>query len=166
VDDRRALEAITQFLDSIGIAPRARDLGDATFLPGLDIEGGVLLVDRARLTWPGDLLHEAGHIAVTPAKLRPRLSGAIEIDPAVQHADEPVATAWAYAAVMAIGLPAPVLFHVGGYHGKSAGLAFTYASGCYPGIAGLVAAGMALGPAEAAARGVKPYPAMLRWLRE
>jgi hypothetical protein len=166
MDDRRALEAIVQFLDSIGIAARDRDLGDATFLPGLDIDRGVLLIDRARLEWTGDLLHEAGHIAVTPAALRPQLCGAIEADPAVEHADEPVATAWAYAALTAIGLPAQLLFHAGGYHGKSAGLAFTYASGCYPGIAGLVATGMAIGPAEAAARGVKPYPAMLRWLRE
>jgi hypothetical protein len=38
------------------------------------VNGG-LVYDWERLTWPGDLLHEAGHIAVIPAALRPTIGG-------------------------------------------------------------------------------------------
>lgn len=160
------VDAIAGFLAAIGITMRERDLREDTFLPGIAIEAGALLVDRTRLTWPGDLLHEAGHIAVTPPAPRARLWGRVAPDSAGDHDDEPMVTAWAFAALTAIGLPPTVLFHEGGYHGKSASLAFTYSNGCYPGVAGLVAAGMALEPAAAAARGAQPYPRMLRWLRE
>ena len=33
-------------------------------LPGLAIEHGAILVDEQRLSHPGDILHEAGHLAV------------------------------------------------------------------------------------------------------
>lgn len=42
------------------------------------------------------------------------------------------ATAWAYAAVTHPGIDAKVLFHEGGYDGKSQGLLFTYGCGVYP----------------------------------
>lgn len=164
---RRASEtrAITAFLEAIGIPVEARTLDPQTFLPGVTIEAGRVLYDPARLRWPGDLLHEAGHLAVMPAAARASLAGAVDVE-AAPHAGEAEATAWAFAAVKAIGLPMEALFHEGGYHGKSGRLAFTYASGCYPGAAGLVAAGMALAVREAAAAGLPPYPAMLRWLRD
>lgn len=161
-----ALEAITAFLDSIGLPLQERRLKGPTFLPGIAIERGTLVYDRERLTWPGDLLHEAGHIAVTPPALRPRLSDNIEPELLATHGEEPEATAWAFAAITAIGLHPSILFHSGGYHGKSERLVFTYLSGVYPGVAGLVAAGLTLTPAEATAQGVQPYPAMRRWLRE
>lgn len=159
------VEAIAAFLESVGIPVEERALAAATFLPGVTIEAGRIVYDPARLQWPGDLLHEAGHLAVTPAAMRPQLSGAVEAEPA-PHAGEPEATAWAYAAIRALGLDPAVLFHAGGYRGKSAALIRTYGFGSYPGLAGLAAVGMALGPREAAARGVPAYPAMLRWLRD
>jgi hypothetical protein len=158
-------DRILAFLTAIGIeieseleVARGEELG-SEFLPGVAIRGGRLRVDRGRLTWPGDLLHEAGHIAVTPAALRSSLSG--ELATAAPHAGEIEATAWAYAAVVALGLDARVLFHEGGYRGHSEGLVRTYSLGVYPGAAGLVAAGMARGRGEAG----EPYPAMVRWLR-
>ncbi|MGB7019857.1 MAG: hypothetical protein WBD80_11725, partial [Xanthobacteraceae bacterium] len=73
---------------SIGIEVRAATLIEPTFLPGLDIRHGAILADEARLTYPGDILHEAGHIAVAvrrnamrrrcrraPATSSPRLPG-------------------------------------------------------------------------------------------
>jgi len=160
------LAAIVAFLESIGMAVEARSLGPDTFLPGVTIEQGAVLYDPERLEWPGDLLHEAGHIAVAPPHLRPSLSDRIPPELLGPHAGEPEATAWAFAATVAIGLPVEVLFHGGGYHGRSAGLAFTYSHGVYPGLAGLAACGMALGPAHAAQAGASPFPAMVRWLRE
>lgn len=160
------LDAIAGFLASIGIPLEARGLDASTFLPGVTVEGGAIVYDPARLTWPGDLLHEAGHIALTSPGARHTLSGRIAPELQELHADEPEVTAWAFAAIMAIGLHPSVLFHPGGYHGKSEGLIFTYMNGVCPGVGGLVAAGMVLTPAQAAAAGLRPYPSMLRWLRE
>ena len=160
------VQTITTFLASIGIPLEARRLDSPTLLPGVTIEHGTLLYDSSLLTWPGDLLHEAGHIAVTPASQRRLLSDTIPPELLAPHAGEPEATAWAFAAITALGLHSSVLFHSGGYQGKSEGLILTFTSGGYPGAAGLVAAGMALSPSQAAARGARPYPSMLRWLRE
>lgn len=41
-----------------------------TLLAGIAIREGVIIVDAEKLSYPGDLLHEAGHIAVTPAHKR------------------------------------------------------------------------------------------------
>ena len=58
-------ERLAAFIRGIGIDVRAATLKEKTFLPGLEISHGALLVDEARLSHPGDLLHEAGHLAVT-----------------------------------------------------------------------------------------------------
>ncbi len=165
-DTGHALDTIVDFLTAVGLAPVETVFEQATLLPGVDIGGGRLLLDRARLVWPGDLLHEAGHIAVTPAALRHILSGALDDDATPPHAGEAEATAWAYAALVATGLPPEVLFHGGGYHGASPSLIFTYTTGVYPGAAGLCAAGMAATPAEARSQGLPAYPQLRRWLRE
>ena len=94
------------------------------------------------------------------------LSDTIPPELLAPHAGEPEATAWAFAAITALGLHPSVLFHSGGYQGKSEGLILTFTSGGYPGAAGLIAAGMALATSQATARGARPYPSMLRWLRE
>ena len=155
-------ERILDFLRSVGIPLEERAITGETLLPGVEIREGRLIVDRERLVWPGDLLHEAGHLALVPSELRDRISGDL---PDIPHAGEAEATAWAWAATVAIGLEPGILFHEGGYHGKSRRLAFTYSAGCWPGAAGLAAAGMTLLPADAAQSGASAYPAMVRWLR-
>ena len=157
---------ILQFLREIGLDVLEAPLDDSCFLPGVQIRAGALIVDRARLQWPGDLLHEAGHLAVLPAALRPLQSGALHDCELVPHAGEAEAMAWAYAAACAIGLPAEELFHDGGYHGQSAGLIMTFSLGVYPGLHGLMQGGLAHGAAQAQALGTVAYPQMLRWLRE
>lgn len=163
-------ERIVRFLATIGIDIVESSLAGPTLLPGVTIDRGRLVVDYATLAWPGDLLHEAGHIAIAPAAHRSRLgANADELDTSDAgevDAGEVEATAWAWAASVAIGLAPEVLFHDGGYHGKSERLIFTFTSGCYPGAAGLSAAGMTLVGADAKARGIAPYPHMVRWLRE
>lgn len=159
------LDPIVAFLREIGIPIREDTIPEETFLPGLCISHGTLLFDRALLKWPGDLLHEAGHVAVTPAaqrhQLDDRLSGEIE----APHAGEIEATAWSFAAAAHLGLPLSELFHSGGYRGCGDRLIFTFSSGCYPGAAGLAAAGMTVTGAAALAAGVPPFPHMQRWLR-
>jgi hypothetical protein len=139
---------------------------DDGFLPGIRIERGVLMVDEARLEYPGDLLHEAGHIAMAPAKLRPSLSGAVDVPGLDMASLEVAAVAWSYAAAVALGIDPAEVFHGGGYGGKSAGLLATFGVGVYPGAHLLEAAGLTATPARAETLGVEPYPHMLRWLRD
>lgn len=160
------IDRIVAFLRGIGLSVREGEVGDSAFLPGLRIEAGGLVFDRDRLTWPGDLLHEAGHIAVTPPAHRARLPDALEELSAFAQGGEAEATAWAWAASVALGLDPAVLFHEGGYHGRSAGLVTTFSLGVYPGSQGLVRAGMTTFEPQARALGVPPYPHMIRWLRD
>jgi hypothetical protein len=159
------LEAITGWLDGVGIPVTAGPLADDTFLPGLTVSHGALLVDPSRLAWPGDLLHEAGHIAVAPRDVRGLLGGSMDL-PGVDMAQlEWGAIAWSYAAALAIGIDPTEVFHGGGYRGHSPGLLRTFAVGAPIGVHVLEAAEMAAGPRLAAELGVEPYPHMLRWVR-
>jgi hypothetical protein len=161
-------ERIAAWLRAVGIEVGEAALGEAaTFLPGIAVREGVLLVDGARLTWPGDLLHEAGHIAVAPPALRPLLGGAMAAPPGADMAQlEWGAIAWSYAAALDIGIDPVEVFHGGGYRGHSPGLLRNFAVGAPIGLHVLEEAGMACGPRLAAERGVPAYPAMLRWLRD
>ena len=65
---------IVVFLKEIGLEVISTNISCETFLPGILVDQGKLLIDENRLLWPGDLLHEAGHLAVVPARLRSTLS--------------------------------------------------------------------------------------------
>lgn len=155
---------ILVFLQEIGLAVAEAPVPSDSFLPGLRIVQGSLQVDLGQLRWPGDLLHEAGHLAVVPAALRATMDDALAELPPVPHGGEIEATAWAWAALQHLGLPSDVLFHDGGYHGRAQGLRTTFELGVYLGAAGLVSAGLAATPAQASA-GSAPYPHLLAWLR-
>lgn len=58
------------FIADIGIETRFEKLFETTFLPGLSIKDGILLIDEDHLQYPGDILHEAGHLAVVPINER------------------------------------------------------------------------------------------------
>ena len=160
------IEILVDFLNGIGICAQEGAVPADSFLPGLRIVDGRLIYDRIALRWPGDLLHEAGHIATVPAALRAGLNDALADALASPHGGEAEATAWAFAALTHLHLPLSVLFHDGGYRGNSAGLMLTYSAGVYLGCHGLVQAGMALNAADAARAGVQPYPHLIRWLRQ
>ncbi|PZO10615.1 MAG: hypothetical protein DCF27_02655 [Lysobacteraceae bacterium] len=160
------INLIVAFLRNLGLGVDEGEVPDNTFLPGLRITAGAIVFDRRKLHWAGDLLHEAGHLAMTPSTRRGALSDDLADQENETHAGEAEATAWAYAATVALGLTPDVLFHPGGYHGKSQALIATYGAGVYPGCRGLSEAGMALIGEAARLRGLPPYPHMLRWLRE
>lgn len=160
------LARIVAFLRDIGLDVREGPVADAAFLPGVEVRGGRIVYDPARLAWPGDLLHEAGHIAITPAARRGELPGLLEGLPVDAHGGEVDATAWAYAACMALGLAPEVLFHAGGYRGHGQDLAMMYSLGVYPGAAGLARAGLTHVGGDALSQGLTCYPHMIRWLRD
>jgi hypothetical protein len=159
-------DTIAAFLTEVGIEVVPSALEGETFLPGILVDKGRLLVDETKLTYPGDLLHEAGHLAVAPSSIRPSLTGEVFIPGADMNAVEVQATAWAFAALTHLRLRPEVLFHDGGYRGNSAGLIFTYTNGIYLGAHTLQDIGLTAGGEFARQLGVAPYPHMLKWLRD
>jgi hypothetical protein len=164
--DNAIAEKIAGFLNEIGIEVVAQPLPDETFLPGILVQNGRLHVDETKLIYPGDLLHEAGHLAVAPSHVRHQLSGEVVIPGADMNLVEVQATAWAYAALTHLELEPKVLFHEGGYRGKSESLIRTYGFGVYPGANLLENLGMTLTKRKADDAGVQAYPRMLKWLRD
>ncbi|MBK8564078.1 MAG: aspartyl/asparaginyl beta-hydroxylase domain-containing protein [Saprospiraceae bacterium] len=156
---------ISAFLNGIGIATRPATLEAETFLPGVKIEAGCILYDFEKLQHPGDLLHEAGHIAVVPAEERKHMTGNVGMDDKNAMGDEIAAILWSYAALKAIGLPPEAVFHQDGYKGQSEWHIENFTGGNYIGLPLLEWFGMAAGGQKAIEKGVKPFPAMIRWLR-
>jgi hypothetical protein len=60
-------ERLVSFVCSISIEVRAATLAHETFLADPEIRGGAILIE-ARLHFPGDVLHEAGHRALPAPK--------------------------------------------------------------------------------------------------
>jgi len=152
-------DRLVAFVRSIGIDVRTATLPEKTVLPGLDIRDGAILVDETRMTHPGDILHEAGHLAVTD----PLKRDAPQLSPT--PADEMTSIAWSYAALRHLALDPAIVFHDDGYKGEAASLIENFTAGRYFGVPLLQLYGMALEPKRAATIGVEPYPHMLRWLR-
>ncbi|MDB6071449.1 MAG: hypothetical protein JWL81_2620 [Verrucomicrobiales bacterium] len=130
---RELLHRLSDWIRGIGLTVREQSLNGTTFLPGLTIGNGELVVDPDKILWPGDLLHEAGHLALTPAADRPALNGKLTVTPA----EEMAAMAWSYAAALDAGVGAEVVFHEGGYRNGGSQLAAQYASGLPPGGPGV-----------------------------
>ena len=102
---------MVSFLDEIGIPVRPGHVNDDTFLPGIEVVEGGLIIDEAKLLYPGDLLHEAGHLAVASRELRNKLSGKVEIPKADLNVIESAAMCWSYAACIHLNLDPRVIFH-------------------------------------------------------
>jgi hypothetical protein len=149
---------IVAFLERIGIAVRVEPLDHETFLPGVDVCGGALVVDPGRLAWPGDLLHEAGHIALTHPDNRPTLDRVAD-DPG----EEMAVIAWCWAAGVELGLDPAVVFH-SDYRAGGDALIGNFARGNDVGVALLFCYDMSAGWPRTA-QGAPPFPHMLRWLR-
>lgn len=159
------LQKIHDFVYRIGLRLEAKTLGEDCFLPGLELGPGVVYVDYARLRYPGDILHEAGHLAVTPASQRAAVgSPALEL-PWPTQGEEIGALLWSYAALRHLDLPVHYVFHPDGYKGDADWLAEQFESANYIGMPILEWAGLALSPARAIAEGKPAFPQMLQWLR-
>lgn len=150
---------LATFVRSIGIEVQSSVIDWKTQFPGLDVRAGAVLVDESRLLHPGNILHEAGHIAVhDPARRSdPKFSP--------RQGEELSALAWSYAAVVHLGLSAEVVFYPGSFTGWANSLIENFAEGRYVGVPLLQLYGMTVDPRLASDRGVEPYPHMIRWLR-
>ncbi|MGA3976999.1 hypothetical protein ACI2UK_13995 [Ralstonia nicotianae] len=168
------------FLRGIGL--QATYEGGANgFIEGVRIDRGTLLVDPA--CRPSALLHEAGHLAITPLRFRTLMSDnlsagmramfrvieemSLEPDHPLMRAaiqcSDPEATAWAWAAGLEIGLPENEIIQDDEYDGDGASIRQSLSMKAYVGINGLAHAGFCV-PRKA---GVLPmYPRLKFWTQE
>jgi len=98
VETEQIISKFYLFLNSIGIKVIENEFVESSFLPGLKIENGCLIVDRKQLLYPGDILHEAGHIAVVPESERLLLNDNVTIDRPGKEGEEMAVMLWSYAA--------------------------------------------------------------------
>lgn len=158
-------EKIIQFLHQTGIQVVETELPGDCFLPGLALGQNTILMDPEQLKFPGDLLHEAGHLAVTDPEQRSKI-GTEEMDPEwPSQGDEIAAILWSYAALRFLEIEPEVVFHPEGYKGQSAWLIESFSSGNYIGLPLLEWMGLCNGPEKAAKTGTKAFPDMLKWVR-
>jgi len=158
-------EKIIHFLENIGIRVVETTLEGDCFLPGLRLEKETILMDPERMKYPGDLLHEAGHIAVTPEEQR-QLIGTPEMDAEwPTPGDEIAAILWSYAALKHIGIAPEIVFHPNGYKNASDWCVNQFESGSYVGLPLLEWMGLCHGEEKAKEAGTEPFPNMIKWLR-
>ena len=153
---------IADFLNQIGIEVVPGSFNEEVVLPGIKIDHGRLLVDESKLLYPGDLLHEAGHLAVKPASERKT----VHINTGNDPAEEMMAIAWSYAASAHLTLQPEILFHNGGYQGGGGQLIENFQNERYIGLPMLQWLGMTADKDNAPAMGIEPFPKMIKWLRD
>lgn len=154
------LPLIMDFIRQVGIDIVPGLIHEETFLPGIKIQNGALIYQMDKLQFPGDLLHEAGHIAVSPSEVRQQLQNDVS-EFGQGPAEEMAAIAWSWAAITYLKIPAEVVFHENGYKGASQSHIEAFSTGGgfgYPLLSywKMCATDSAGKPA---------FPVMLNWLR-
>ena len=173
-----ARQKVIRFLNSISIRTVRGKVPITSFLPGIKIRRGTLFYNHKALA--ADLLHEAAHIAIVPAKYRlfcsgdmdkavqrmwktEKKAGEIEIDTPICRsliqASEVEAIAWSWAAGKHLGLPEEEIITNYKHHFNGDGpvIRNMLKANCHFGINGLRAAGMV--------ESVKTYPQLTRWVQ-
>ena|ERR1700757_338487 len=159
------LEIITDFLKTIGLNYTLRSINGPTLMPGILLEHGHIVIDLQKLVYPGDILHEAGHVATAPPDARSAMDG--KLGEGFDYlGDEIAAQAWSYAACIHTGLDPRIVFHEGGYHNAGEGLASIFSSENPPGVPLLQWMGMTYDQKNAEKLNTLAYPNMIFWVRE
>lgn len=158
--DGRVVSTIVSFIREIGLLVIEGQVQDPTFLPGILVDHGTLRFDGGKLQYPGDLLHEAGHLAVMPPERRRRAHVTVGKD----GGEEMAAIAWSWAALVHLKMDPGVVFHSAGYHGGGQAIVENFAAGRYFGVPFLQWRGLTFEPRQAKRLGVEPFPTMLKWL--
>ncbi len=163
--DISLLDKCIEFLRSIGIPVHFRTITTDCFLPGISIVHGEIEVDLEKLKYPGDILHEAGHIAVVPAAERNTINEHSIANREQREAEEMMAIAWSYAVCLHLDIDAGFVFHDHGYKGGGSNIAENFKQGHYFGVPMLQWVGMTKEKKDETEPGKPVYPAMLQWLR-
>ncbi len=164
--EKESFQTCLHFLETIGIKTAFRTAGKNCFLPGLEIERGTIFIDMDALQFPGDILHEAGHLAVIPPAERQLADAAAFALRPDREAEEMMAIAWSYAACVHLGLDPSFVFHDDGYKGGGGYIAENFNNKNYFGLPMLQWIGLTYDETNAIGNGREPYPAMIKWLRD
>ncbi|WP_316632767.1 hypothetical protein [uncultured Flavobacterium sp.] len=156
---------ILSFLNEIGITVIEKEL-DETFLPGLSLGSNCIYIDYEKLLHPGDILHEAGHLAVT-TPLERNIAGTSEMLASWPSEAEEMATIlWSFAAVKHLQLETEFVFHSEGYKNESEWLISNFDNEVYIGLPFLEWTGLTLGKERALKENKDAFPTMLKWVRD
>jgi hypothetical protein len=173
---------VVSFLRGVGI-PCVIVPGAKGFMPGVRIhQGGLQIAPEAVL---GDVLHEAGHLAVLPGRFRRLANDDVsavqklmmdtvdftnpdvgEARAALQSGDAE-ATAWAWAAGEYLQLDPAQVVRNRHYGGTGRDMRMALQARAYLGIHGLASAGFCVtrpGPLEKA-KGLPAYPRLAMWVQ-
>ena len=159
------MDLMLGFLRKIGIGYYFERIEGNTFLPGLRLRDGTLIIDKEKLLYPGDILHEAGHLACMPEDIRLAMNDNLD-NSQVHQGGEMMAIAWSYAACLHLGIDLKVVFHENGYKGGGANIVENFNQGQYFGVPLLGWCGMSYGPATAKKLNKQAFPQMISWLCE
>jgi hypothetical protein len=184
-------DCTVDFLREIGLDLQP-ERGARGFLPGVAIRAGVIYYDPQECL-SSNLLHEAGHLACIPEQYRYLVQDNIEtcfnaivadleqngvmanpdhpLMRAFLQCSDPEATAWAWAAGHAIGLPPKVVIMDDEYEGRGSYIRLSLSPSLrpgrttvtgYAGIHGLAHAGFC---ALSTGRDLPMYPQLAHWLQ-
>lgn len=158
------LDKSIAFINSIGLETVFCSLtNEDCFLPGLFISNGKILIDKDRLKYPGDIIHEAGHLAVIPSAERSTISGTDIAQRSDAATEEMMAIAWSYAVCKHLAVDPAFVFHGQGYKGGGKNIIDDFEAGRYFGVPVLQWLGMTITNSGNIA---EDYPAMRKWLRD
>lgn len=161
--NQKIIAIIIAFLREIGLDVLLEQHQGDSFLPGIRIQSGGLSIDPSQVLYPGDILHEAGHLATLPYAVRSELDGVLpDID--LHRGAELMSLAWSYAACLKLQLAPEVVFHADGYKGDGAHLIRNFEDGIYIGLPMLQYQQMAYDEKNAASLNVAPFPHMQNWV--
>jgi len=171
-----------KFLSAIGLTV-AVEPGASGFIHFVAVVCGGLRVDPKAPA--SGLLHEAGHLAIVPTRFRHHLSGNLDegmkmifaelyqmelesdsqLQRAVLQTGDAEATAWAFAAGRAIGLPDELIIQDDEYSGDGGFIRGALATNSYVGINGISHAGFCV-PRHNPYRPLPVYPSLAFWLQQ
>lgn len=163
--DEMILHTIIEFVESIGIPVHFGTCHNEA-LPGIMIDSGSLIIDKDTLLYPGDILHEAGHIAVMPPADRLAVKGTIDPVRDLELSGELMAIPWSYAACVHLGIDPHIVFHENGYKGGGRYIVENFSEGRYFGVPMLQYIGLCYEHRMAQEQNAEPFPTMIKWMRE
>ncbi|MEH3114789.1 aspartyl/asparaginyl beta-hydroxylase domain-containing protein [Pedobacter terrae] len=150
---------LLNFISEIGLEYQLEKIIEETFLPGLKLSGGTLIIDTEKLLYPGDILHEAGHLACMPAEIRMEMSDSLPNDD-LNNGGEMMAIAWSYAACVNLDIDPRIVFHDNGYKGGGQNLVDNFKNGNFFGVPLLQWNGMTYPPGQ---ENNLSFPQMIHW---
>ncbi|CAM1365257.1 conserved hypothetical protein [Tenacibaculum sediminilitoris] len=158
------LHIITSFIEEIGINIIFQEIEETCFLPGLKLYKGAILVDKTKLQYPGDLLHEAGHIAITLPEHRHLIGTSRMPENWPSDGDEIATVIWSFAALSKLQLAPEVVFHENGYKNQSKWLIEQFENKNYIGLPLLEWMGLCHQNNNKDSSHLA-FPHMIKWLR-